>query len=161
MRLSCSSINFIYPFFLLFLGNYPLIGRAPSPVFLTGDFYSLRKKVDDFNARGHLVFGIATGLLIIDTPTELLLVMVGSLLPDIDHQNSTFGKYFFLNRTKLFKHRGKCHTILGVLVLSVPFFLISGYTSYLFVLYGAIGHLVADRLYAILPKKRKFTLKLW
>lgn len=134
--------------------------------------------MDDFNAFGHVVIGLSLGVLVADSGIAFLLVACGSLLPDIDHPNSTFGKYNLLHKVgarkrkrarknnekappnRFVKHRGKCHTVFGAMLLCSPF-MVLGPIAYSLVLYGAFTHLLADKAYSWLPKKRKFQLKMW
>ena len=140
--------------------------------------------MDDFNALGHTVTGLILSILVVDTAmgaAGILFVLFGSLLPDIDHRNSTLGRFNPLTRIRwkkrkqptggkkrskkpeyhtLVKHRGKCHTVAGALLLSLPFLLL-GPLAFILVAYGALGHLVADKIHSWLPNKQKFRIKVW
>lgn len=121
-----------------------------------------------FNKKGHARIGVAGGMLAVGAsycvlgtfhPIWIIFILIGSLLPDIDHPNSTFGRYNPF--TGLMKHRGKCHTIIGCMLLSSPFMLIS-LSAFWCVLYGAILHLVSDKVYSLTsPRRRKYAIKLW
>lgn len=119
-----------------------------------------------FGYKGHLLFTlvfviVALALGVQFTLYTFGLVMFGSLLPDIDHQHSMLGRFNFLARTRLMKHRGKCHTFMGSLMLSAPFFLLGGLVGFLCTFAGCISHLLADKLYSYGKHKQAFTLRLW
>ncbi len=99
--------------------------------------------------RTHLAFGFLIGLLalkIIDpynTILFLILVLIGSVLPDIDHPKSKVGKKVKIIGF-LFEHRGFFHSLLFLILIHVvlalffrsnPFVLpfVIGYTSHLFI----------------------------
>ena len=100
--------------------------------------------------RTHLAFGLLLGLLLVDKFNLdkwlfLLLILLGSALPDIDHPKSKIGKNFgFLSKiiNFIFGHRKWIHSIFFLIVLSflirslfndlwIPFFI--GYFSHLFI----------------------------
>ena len=104
--------------------------------------------------RTHLAFGLLLGLLLVDKFNLdkwlfLLLILLGSALPDIDHPKSKIGKNFgFLSKiiNFIFGHRKWIHSIFFLIVLSflirslfndlwIPFFI--GYFSHLFISYFA------------------------
>lgn len=93
-------------------------------------------------------------------PAVLICGLVGSLLPDIDHQKSFLGRYNPF--AKIMKHRGKTHTLLGCLLMSAPFWLISA-QCFIFTMSGCLSHLIADKVYSMNPlkKRRKFKIKIW
>lgn len=63
----------------------------------------------------HLGSGILASLFLCNDIASGIVLCVGSLLPDIDHQNSLFGKYIpLINR--LFKHRGFTHSLIFVIL---------------------------------------------
>ena len=118
--------------------------------------------MDDFNVKGHIIVGLLLAPFVTHTGIGVVLILFGSILPDIDHPGSTIGRYNPLHFIRgAVKHRGKCHTLGGVVLLSLPFYLLDGWTTVGFVLIGAIGHLVADKVYSWFPKKRKFKLRIW
>lgn len=97
----------------------------------------------------HLAFGFLIGLvtLKIFNPLNiilfLILVLIGSLLPDIDHPKSKVGKKIKLIGF-LFEHRGFFHSLLFLALIHIivfmffrdnPFILplVIGYTSHLFI----------------------------
>jgi membrane-bound metal-dependent hydrolase YbcI (DUF457 family) len=118
-----------------------------------------RKDVVIPNAFGHLMVGTAIGLALTNHPAEMALVLFGSLLPDIDHPRSTLGQWNPL--TRFMKHRGKCHTLVGSVLLSVPFSLFGGWIPFALVLSGAVGHILSDRLVSMLPGRQRFRIKIW
>ena len=130
----------------------------------SGTFY--RRVVDDFGVSGHLTVGVLliVAMEVMGLPMqalEVLCILFGSLLPDIDHPNSTLGRYNVLNRTRLFRHRGKCHTLIGSILLSTPFIFLGGLIPFLYVFVGCVGHLLADKLYSFGKKKKAFAIKIW
>ena len=84
----------------------------------------------------HLVGGFAASLVLCHNYEQGLLLVLGSLLCDIDHPNSIIGKCVpFL--PKMLKHRGITHSLL----FSVLCYLISPYLCY-----GVLVHLFLDML---------------
>ena len=101
----------------------------------------------------HVLFGILFGLLARpyiggDAIIYFTFVIIGSILPDIDHEGSTINKILPITKwfAKFFTHRGFFHTLFPVIIL---FFLVS-YFSYPVVAAGlAVGyvaHIVSDGL---------------
>ena len=103
-------------------------------------------------AKTHLAFGLLTGLLFMNiVPTGSIfiffgLVLLGSILPDIDQPNSMIvNKVPWLLKpiSMLTSHRGVFHSLIGaVLISGVIYYFISqvygfalfiGYTSHLFI----------------------------
>lgn len=121
------------------------------------------KAVIVFNKKGHLIIGLLGGIALLMfytlTPVSLIFILLGSLIPDIDHKKSTLGRYNPFVR--FMKHRGKCHTIIGCMLLATPFILIS-VTAFLSVFYGAILHIVGDKIYSWTGKnRRRFYIRIW
>lgn len=87
---------------------------------------------------------------------DIFFIILGSLLPDIDHPKSMLGRFNVF--ASLMTHRGFCHTLLGCVVLSLPFLYIHGAAPYVFL--GTISHLFGDRLYSA-TGARMFKIKLW
>lgn len=116
-------------------------------------------------AGGHIVVGMLTAAAVNHwTPLEVgmdggFLILIGALLPDIDHPRSTFGRWNPF--AKKMKHRGKTHTILGSLLLSLPFYYFGGWFSTLYVFIGCMSHLAADKWTSFFPRKKPFTIRLW
>lgn len=117
-----------------------------------------------FNYTGHLVIGSAAGYYVAKSPILFMAVLIGALLVDIDHPQSTVGRYNpFVG---FMKHRGHCHSILGTLLLALPFLLIQteaikGTDMYAMVTIGELSHLVGDKIYSWLPGKSEFKIKIW
>jgi hypothetical protein len=118
-----------------------------------------RRQVDEFNIFGHLVIGTAISLFLANSPGEAALILFGSLLPDIDHRNSTLGKWNPF--TRFMKHRGKCHTLIGCILLSAPFYFFGSILVPILILTGCVGHVLADKLASWLPGRRRFKLRIW
>lgn len=101
----------------------------------------------------HVIFGILFGLLAKPyIPGDALIyytfVIIGSILPDIDHEGSTINRVLPLTKwfSRLFKHRGIFHTVFPAIAL----FFIVGYISTTLVaaalVIGYVAHLVSDGL---------------
>jgi membrane-bound metal-dependent hydrolase YbcI (DUF457 family) len=94
----------------------------------------------------HLAIGLALGLYFLPFMTHkalfLPIILIASLLPDIDSVNSSLGKYrIFRPIQSFFEHRGPLHSYTVLIILSLllaffypiyslPFFL--GYSIHLF-----------------------------
>ena len=86
--------------------------------------------------RTHLSCGIATSLFLCGDVVSGILLSVGSLLPDIDHKNSLFGKALpFI--PKIIKHRTWTHSLL---------FLILCYFINVYLCIGCFVHLFLDMM---------------
>lgn len=84
----------------------------------------------------HLAAGVATSLALCDSYEQGLLVVLGSILSDIDHPNSTIGKYVpFV--PKMLPHRGVTHCLL---------FAVLCYVISPFLAYGVLTHIVLDMM---------------
>lgn len=84
----------------------------------------------------HLSCGIATSLFLCGDVVSGILLSVGSLLPDIDHKNSLFGKALpFI--PKMIKHRTWTHSLL---------FLILCYFINVYLCIGCCVHLFLDMI---------------
>jgi inner membrane protein len=99
----------------------------------------------------HLSFGLFLGLMIlryVDLPVNLavflILLLLGSLAPDIDSSTSFLGR-----KTKpvswLFHHRGAIHSFLAMMIFTAVLLLINPnlYYALAFVL-GYLSHLLMD-----------------
>lgn len=129
--------------------------------------------VDIFSYRGHFIFGSFTLVLaqwimqgyftlaclnLMEWP-HCMFLLLGNLLPDIDHPRSALGRMNLLSF--FFKHRGFTHTFLGCLIISLPFAYL-GLLWMMEVFLGCCTHLVADKIYSWLPgNHRKFILKIY
>jgi inner membrane protein len=102
--------------------------------------------------RTHLAFGILSSVIIYhllpisDPPLFFVLVAIGSLLPDIDHHNSTINKLLPVTKvfSAVFTHRGFFHSIFPIGILYILFYSI-GYPlvgAYLGI--GYLSHLISD-----------------
>ena len=99
----------------------------------------------------HVLFGILLGLLAKpyipgDAVIYYTFVIIGSILPDIDHEGSTINKVIPLTKwfARLFTHRGIFHTVFPAIAL----FFVLGYFSTTLValalVVGYIAHLISD-----------------
>ena len=101
----------------------------------------------------HLSCGIATSLFLCGDVVSGILLSVGSLLPDIDHKNSLFGKALpFI--PKMIKHRTWTHSLL---------FLILCYFINVYLCIGCCVHLLLDMMtkrgcHLFYPVNLKFNL---
>lgn len=112
----------------------------------------------DFSGKTHIVIAVGLTALFI-APVNLLFIAFGSVLPDVDSRRSMLGRY---NPLRFFMtHRGHCHSLLGSALLCAPVYLLGGSTAFLFVLAGAVIHLLSDKLYSWFPGRKPFPLKLW
>lgn len=101
--------------------------------------------------------------LAIDGIIILGCVMLGSLLPDIDHPSSKLGRYAY-PISAVVKHRGFTHSFIGAFILPIPVILIST-RYYLPIVAGYLLHLLADTLNPtgvmwLYPYKKHFSFKL-
>jgi membrane-bound metal-dependent hydrolase YbcI (DUF457 family) len=141
-----------------------------SPGSLLGLFYYFEGGLCAFSGKTHVGFGVGFGFLLAGVLHQMSMsvavvdfgfLIIGSLLPDVDHRHSILGRFNLINRSKYCKHRGKCHTILGSLALSLPFFIIGGVRGLLMVFLGAFVHLVADKLYSFGKQRQPFAIRIW
>lgn len=82
----------------------------------------------------HLAAGIVTSLLIGANAPQIALIAIGSMLPDIDHSGSTFGRKIKPISRRI-EHRGVTHSLLFLLAMTV----ISPYIGI-----GILTHIVLD-----------------
>ena len=82
-------------------------------------------------ANTHMAFGFLAGLLFLPMWNHswfifIPLCILGSLIPDIDHEKSKINKLFPITKwvPKLFKHRGFFHTIFPVALIILIFIVI-------------------------------------
>jgi membrane-bound metal-dependent hydrolase YbcI (DUF457 family) len=112
--------------------------------------------------RTHLIFGLLLFLLLSFFPVNellfLVIVLFGSLFPDIDSSKSFVGK-----RVKIigwaFKHRGFFHSVFALVLFTLFFyFLLNFYYAIGFAI-AFLGHLLLDALskegIQIFPFKKK------
>ena len=101
----------------------------------------------------HLSFALFLGLLIIKNifiPVSnyifVALILLASLLPDIDCADSLIGRKFKL-LSLFFKHRGFFHSIILMIILTIIVFLITNKAYYsLAIIIGFLSHLFLDSL---------------
>ena len=102
----------------------------------------------------HLAMGLLTGFTF-GSPTlgVLIPVAVGSLLPDIDHQNSILGKYLPLGR--YIKHRTWTHSVYALgLAYLINSWLALGVASHIF-----LDMLTPARVPLFYPNRTRFGIK--
>lgn len=109
-----------------------------------------------FNWAVHVIIGLLFSMGFHTQPRDIIFIIVGSLLPDIDHPKSILGRFNIF--AKLMTHRGFCHTLAGCVMLSLPFMYIYGAAPYVFL--GTISHLFGDRLQSV-NNNRMFRIKIW
>lgn len=117
-------------------------------------------------AMGHIFYAVTLSCALSVIGLDLgaigiALIIFGSLLPDVDHRSSTLGRFNVINRLRLTKHRGKCHTLIGSILLCVPFYITGGSLTFLWVFLGCVSHLCADKLHSFGKRKKPFAIKLW
>lgn len=102
-------------------------------------------------------------------PIPYALAAIGSLLPDIDHPKSAFGKtvpFFSIPISMIFGHRGITHSLLAVVALAVAIFFY-GKSPYIApIIIGYLSHLFGDMLTnsgvpLLWPKKDKVSIPLF
>jgi inner membrane protein len=98
----------------------------------------------------HITFGILIGVIFLDlmaVPNKiwfLIFVVIGALLPDVDHPKSILGRYFKVFNW-LFQHRGFFHSIFFLVLVGLFFYLFTN--SWILtcaILIGMLSHLVID-----------------
>lgn len=108
-------------------------------------------------ARTHIAFGIlaCAGLYPLfsryvgaDPFLFYTLVLIGVLLPDIDHQESSINRLMPVTNIlpHLFKHRGFFHSVFPALIIIAIFFAFSDVRYGLFLAVGYVTHLGSDAL---------------
>ena len=91
----------------------------------------------------HLTFALLVGLYFM--PDKLILVLIGSMIPDVDNVHSKINRKLRVTKifSYLFKHRGFCHSLWFALGLFI--FLNHFLPSYAgAILLGYSSHLVID-----------------
>jgi len=81
---------------------------------------SLEARWADTNFPTHVIFGIAVGAVFFGKPETILLIGIGSAIPDLDREYGFFSKESFTRRQV---HRALCHSFLflGLVCLVNPF----------------------------------------
>jgi len=99
----------------------------------------------------HVVFGFLVGLFLIQfmhPANQILfmtLVVLASILPDIDHPDSKLGKKVKIIGF-LFEHRGFFHSVFALVLFSFPVFYFLNPLYGLAVLAGYLSHMAIDCL---------------
>lgn len=99
--------------------------------------------------RTHMLFGFLVGLFaigILHPSNQILfifLVVLGALLPDIDHPESKVGSKVKIVG-KMFEHRGFFHSLFAVVLFVVPFWYFTSRIYAYAILIGVVSHLAAD-----------------
>ena len=104
--------------------------------------------------RTHLAIGALTALALESfiTPTNqaayYIVVLIGSLLPDVDHEGSTINNLFPLTHyaAKLVTHRGIFHTIFAPIAIGFVIGTLTQPQYGWYVLIGYLSHLASDSL---------------
>jgi len=98
----------------------------------------------------HLAFGFLVGLFLIQlfNPSNqilfITLVVIASVLPDIDHPDSKIGKNIKIIGY-LFEHRGFFHSVFAIILFTFPvYYFLKSYILGFAVLAGYASHLIAD-----------------
>ena len=102
----------------------------------------------------HIAIGVLAALILlpfINVPSQIafiVIVVIGALLPDIDHEKSTINKFCPVTRIlpKFFKHRGFFHSIFPVILLYIIFWAFNQQFVGLALIFGYLTHLAADSL---------------
>ncbi len=101
--------------------------------------------------RTHMAIGLLTGLLLYSLLHQqwyifIPLVVLGSLLPDIDHQNSKINRMLPITRwiPYFFKHRGFFHSIFPAIILYGAFYAAKLDYIGLPLTLGYLSHLASD-----------------
>ena len=101
--------------------------------------------------RTHLAFGTLIGILLLPIikPNNVYLyfwvVLFASLLPDIDHNKSKFGRKVKII-SFLSKHRGILHSVFAILFFISPFYYLRYYEVALAIIIGYGSHLIGDMI---------------
>jgi len=109
-----------------------------------------------FSGYGHLYLNTITYLFIVRAseaikldPIALVLIMFGSLLPDIDSPSSLIGRWFILInysedwKVNRWKHRRFPHSLLGMITFSLPIAIYSWKYCFIFMA-SYLFHLFCD-----------------
>ncbi len=104
-------------------------------------------------ARTHMAIGFLCGLILIPffdvNPFVFVsLIVLGAILPDVDHENSKINRLFPLTRwvPKFFQHRGFFHSVFPPVILFVLFYFSDLFFLGLPLIIGYVVHLVSDCL---------------
>jgi len=105
-------------------------------------------------AKTHIAFGILFGILALSfySPSNIwayfVLVVLGVLLPDIDHPNSKINNTVKVTKVvpMFFKHRGFFHSIFPALAILILFNIFSTMDYGIALFIGYFAHLFSDGL---------------
>ena len=104
-------------------------------------------------ARTHMAFGFLAGLVFLPVFSQhwflfIPLVVLGSILPDVDHENSKINKMVPVTRwvPKFFTHRGFFHSIFPAVLIYLGFHYGNLDTVGIPVAVGYLSHLLSDSL---------------
>ncbi len=103
-------------------------------------------------AKTHIAFGILFGILALSfyTPHNIwayfVLVVLGVLLPDIDHPNSKLNNTIKVTKVVpvFFKHRGFFHSMFPAAAILIVFYLFSSFEYGIALFIGYFAHLFSD-----------------
>src|SRR3989338_4523330 len=104
--------------------------------------------------RTHLAFGFLAALFTysffkINVFLFFGLVLLGSLIPDIDHPKSKLGKKLGIVSQLfnwMFGHRGFLHSLYFSMIVFIPIYIFAGYEYGLAILIGFLSHIASDGL---------------
>lgn len=105
-------------------------------------------------AKTHIAFGVLFGILALSffSPNNLwayfVLIVLGVLLPDIDHVNSKINNTIKVTKAVplFFKHRGFFHSIFPAILILILFKLFSNLDYGIALFIGYFAHLFSDGL---------------
>lgn len=100
----------------------------------------------------HVVIAIALALHLQYTGLQIVFVIIGAILPDIDHPKSIIGRFNLFSY--FMKHRGFAHSLAGCICFALLFERM-GQAEYVFI--GALSHILADSV----SSGFKWVPKLW
>ena len=101
--------------------------------------------------RTHLAFGALLGVLLfpIIKPSNpyiyFAIILFTSLLPDIDHSKSKFGRKVKII-SFFFRHRGIFHSIFALIFFISPFYFLGSNETIVAILIGYGSHLIGDMI---------------
>lgn len=104
--------------------------------------------------RTHLAIGVLAGLVFMpfyhhNLILYFVLVLVGALLPDIDHEGSKINKMLPVTKwvARFFEHRGFFHSIFPPLIIFLALYFFTGWSfAGVALAVGYVSHLLSDGL---------------
>ena len=103
--------------------------------------------------RTHIAFGFLAGVLLHpyiggDPFLFYLLIAIGALLPDVDHQGATINNLIPVTKVipVFFKHRGFFHSIFPALILYAGFWVTGRELLAIPLVIGYAAHLISDSI---------------